>query len=83
MLFNPFEDAQSREMALQYRINYRLIDEDGKAIRGVAVGAEDVREMVKILNKKFRDNKQLYLELDDSWDDQLNQDDLGILDPIV
>lgn len=59
-------------MALVYKIRFKVIDEDGKSTIGTSVGGDDVRELAKIMNKKYRDLRYMELELIDAWDDAID-----------
>lgn len=50
----------------QHRILYRVIDEDGVTHVGRNFGEEDVRALIDVLNKRFRDNQFMHLELEES-----------------
>jgi len=51
---------------IQHRILYRVIDETGTTFVGRNFGEEDCRELIEILNKRYRDNQLIYVELEES-----------------
>lgn len=68
---------------IQHRIQYHVVDEDGKATTGITIGSENVTEWVAQLNKRYRDNLYVHAELLESWDDtELDPDDKDLLDGI-
>lgn len=60
---------------LQHRILYQVV-EDGITTAGRTVGVEDVREYLVILRKRFRDATYIYCELEDSFEDDTDDEDL-------
>lgn len=60
---------------LQHRILYQVTDEDGTQTSGRAVGSADVRQYAESLRKRFRDFQYIYCELEDSFDDGLDEEE--------
>lgn len=50
----------------QHRILYRVIDEEGVTHVGRNFGEEDAAALIVILNKRYRDNQFMYVELEES-----------------
>lgn len=71
---------ESGDMAIQHRILYRIVDEDGQKLFGIHDGSEDVRELLEVLHKKYRDAQYMYLELEETYDDgDLTEEERQIL----
>lgn len=56
-------------MALQHKVRYRIIDESGTAIVGTVISTDSVTDLAGKLRREYTFSKQMYLELEDSWDD--------------
>lgn len=71
-------------MTTNYRIRYKIVDEDGQAVLGRVLVEEDVRQYAELLNKRFRDAQSIWLELEETVEvpNQLTDEEREMLEDL-